>query len=70
MAVTRSAMAVDSSREEPVGRLMDTDTLPWSMSGIMTILVLARVAAKKTTRPTETSIPIFRWRMKKFSSRR
>ena len=63
-------MAVDSSREEPVGILIDTDTLPWSMSGIMTILVLARVAAKNTTRPTEASIPIFRWRMKKFSSRR
>ena len=68
--IDRSAMAVDSSREEPVGILIDTDTLPWSMSGIMTILVLARVAAKNTTRPTETSIPIFRWRMKKFSSRR
>ena len=61
MPVIRSVMALVSSTSEPMG--MDTlmETVPWSISGIRTILVDKQHTAKIATMPTDTSIPVFRW---------
>ena len=61
MSVIRSVMALVSSTSEPMG--MDTlmETVPWSISGIRTILVDKQHTAKIATMPTDTSIPVFRW---------
>ena len=48
----------------PVGIEMDTDSIPMSISGISTALVLAQAATNSTTRPTDTSIPCHRCRTK------
>ena len=61
ISVIRSAMALVSSTSEPMG--MDTlmETVPWSISGIRTILVDRQHTAKIATMATDTSIPVFRW---------
>ena len=61
MAATRSAMAVVSSTWEPMGVLMEMEICPMSMEGSSTMLVVRQQPTKKTTRPTATSIPIFKW---------
>ena len=61
MALTRSAMAEVSFSWDPMGMLTLRFTMPWSMSGISTILVFTRVTPKRTTRAKEASIPRKRW---------
>ena len=61
MAEIRSAMAADSSISEPVGMETLTETWPWSMSGISTMVVAKTGTAKRTTSATEASIPALRW---------
>ena len=55
---------------ERSGRLMLTDSCPWSMSGSSTVLVDSRVRANRAVSPRERSIPSFRWRTKKPSTPR
>ena len=64
MAETRSAMAADSSISEPMGMEMLTETCPWSMSGISTMVVAKTGTVKSTTSAAEASIPALRWRTK------
>ena len=57
MSTIRSAMPAVSFTSEPTGVLMDTCTMPWSISGMSTILVDMHAAIKRATRATEASIP-------------
>ena len=59
-----SAMAEVSSSSLPGGVDTDTESIPMSISGISTALVLAQAATNSTTRPTDTSMPCHRWRTK------
>ncbi len=57
-------MAAVSSSSEPTGVLMDTCTMPWSISGMSTIFVDRQARIKTATRAVEASIPTHRWRTK------
>ena len=67
-STTRSAMAVVCSTSEPMGVLTETVTMPWSISGMSTILVDRQDTMNTATRATEASMPRARCRVKKAST--
>ena len=64
MSTIRSAMAAVVSTSVPTGLLMEIWSIPWSISGMRTILVDRQARIKTATSATEASIHTHRWRTK------